>query len=488
MKAKKVIAAVLALTMVFGAAGTIVPNSTFFSTDITVSAEQVPAGGSFDESTGVLTLSGNITTDLIEPFMTQAGVKSIVAADNCVMPEDCSSFFDGNERGTEEDTHGKKHWQDLKTIDLSKANFSNVTNMSYMFAYIRNLDSVNLSGINVSNVKTMFGMFDECEGLKSVDLSGVDASNTENFAHMFSWCCSMTSLNLSGFKTSKATNMSSMFMGCYKLTSLDLSGFNTSKVTDMSYMFEGIGATSLDLSGFDTSNVTDMTAMFNGIDITSLDLSNFNTSKVTSMEAMFRWCSKLSSLNISSFDTSKVQNMSNMFELCTSLTVLDLSSFDTSSLKSNSSSMNNGTQNMFSDCKSLETIYVSDKWNLKEDVVSDNMFGTDNDHNTPPTLLVGGNGTKWSKDHINGDYARIDKEGQKGYFTDIKDKFKSSLGDVNADGKIDIEDAVMVINHVNGQKALTDDEAGRANVDGNSSIDIEDAVAIISHVNGVKSL
>lgn len=60
------------------------------------------------------------------------------------------------------------------------------------------------------------------------------------------------------------------------------------------------------------------------------------------------------------------------------------------------------------------------------------------------------------------------------------------LGDVNNDGNIDIEDAVMVINHVNGQKALTDEKIKRADIDGNSDIDIEDAVAIISHVNGIK--
>ena len=34
-----------------------------------------------------------------------------------------------------------------------------------------------------------------------------------------------------------------------------------------------------------------------------------------------------------------------------------------------------------------------------------------------------------------------------------------------SDGKIDIDAAVMVINHINGVKALTDDEYNRANVD-----------------------
>lgn len=68
------------------------------------------------------------------------------------------------------------------------------------------------------------------------------------------------------------------------------------------------------------------------------------------------------------------------------------------------------------------------------------------------------------------------------------EKKDAMLGDVNGDKNIDIEDAVMVINHVNGAKALNDEESKRANVDGNSAIDIEDAVAIIGHVNGLKPL
>lgn len=63
-----------------------------------------------------------------------------------------------------------------------------------------------------------------------------------------------------------------------------------------------------------------------------------------------------------------------------------------------------------------------------------------------------------------------------------------ALGDVNADGKIDIEDAVMVINNVNGVTPLTDDQIKCADIDGNKTIDIEDAVAIISHVNGINPI
>lgn len=67
-------------------------------------------------------------------------------------------------------------------------------------------------------------------------------------------------------------------------------------------------------------------------------------------------------------------------------------------------------------------------------------------------------------------------------------KPKFANGDVNGDGNIDIEDAVKVINNVNGLNPLTDDEASRADIDANKKIDIEDAVAIIAHVNGVKAI
>lgn len=65
---------------------------------------------------------------------------------------------------------------------------------------------------------------------------------------------------------------------------------------------------------------------------------------------------------------------------------------------------------------------------------------------------------------------------------------KVSLGDVNADSEIDVEDAVRIINHVNGVKSLNNDEFKRGDIDKNGKVDIEDAVSIIAHVNGVKAI
>ena len=56
----------------------------------------------------------------------------------------------------------------LKEIDLSSFNTSNVKNMSYMFYYCKNLKEINLSSFNTSNVENMSYMFDRCFNLKKL--------------------------------------------------------------------------------------------------------------------------------------------------------------------------------------------------------------------------------------------------------------------------------------------------------------------------------
>lgn len=58
------------------------------------------------------------------------------------------------------------------------------------------------------------------------------------------------------------------------------------------------------------------------------------------------------------------------------------------------------------------------------------------------------------------------------------------LGDVNGDEVIDIEDAVAVIQHINGMTPLKADEEERADVTKDKTIDIDDAVTLISYING----
>ena len=83
----------------------------------------------------------------------------------------------------------------------------------------------------------MSHMFSECTVLASLDLSKFNTTNVTNMSHMFSECTVLASLDFSKFNTENVTEMISMFYSCGNLTSLDLSNFNTAKVMNMSYMF-----------------------------------------------------------------------------------------------------------------------------------------------------------------------------------------------------------------------------------------------------------
>ena len=219
-------------------------------------------------------------------------------------------------------------------------------------------------------------MFNNCTALASLELSNFDTSNVTATWAMFQNCAALTSLDLSNFNTSNVTAMQSMFNGCSALTSLDLSNFNTSNATDISAMFSDCHSlASINLSNFDTSNVADMSEMFAScLALTTLDLSNFNTSNVTSMASMF-YGSTITSLNISNFDTSNVENFSEMFKDCNTLVTIYGGDWDTSSLDDDGG--------MFANCVSL----------------------------------VGGNGTHYNSSHTDSTYARIDRAGTPGYFT-----------------------------------------------------------------------
>lgn len=177
-----------------------------------------------------------------------------------------------------------------------------------------------LENIDFSEVTEMIWMFYGCSKLKSLDLSSFNTSKVTNMKNMFFGCNALESIILSSFNTSKVTNMYGMFYNCNALQSLNLSNFNTSEVTDMSYMFNNCSAlTSLDLSGsFNTSKVTTMLQMFWGCNVLqSLDLTNFNTSEVTNMNNMFRECKNLRTLKLSSdFVMTKVASKTGMFFQC----------------------------------------------------------------------------------------------------------------------------------------------------------------------------
>ena len=158
--------------------------------------------------------------------------------------------------------------------------------------------------------------------LKTLDLSEFDTSQVISMIEAFFQCNKLEEINLTNVDTSNVTDMSMMFCICSNLTSLDVSNFNTSNVTDINSMFsECKGLTSLDVSNFDTSNVTNMDYMFDLCsNLTSIDLSGSETTKLTSINDMFRECYKLKDLYIN-FDLKLISEYQReIFLSCRSLT------------------------------------------------------------------------------------------------------------------------------------------------------------------------
>ena len=129
-------------------------------------------------------------------------------------------------------------------------------------------------------------MFNDCEAT-SLDISKLDTSDVTDMAEMFCWCEKLKSLDVSHLKTSKVTSMYAMLKGVGAST-LDVSGFDTSNVTDMSDMFGYLpNVTTLDLSNFNLSKVTNMSMMFfNCKSLTSVTMMG-DVSNVSNVHAMF---------------------------------------------------------------------------------------------------------------------------------------------------------------------------------------------------------
>ena len=294
----------------------------------------------------------------------------------------------------------------LTSLDVSSFNTTNVTDMNSMFYVCSGLTSLDVSHFNTANVKDMSTMFMYCSGLTNLDVSRFNTANVTDMGYMFDGCSGLTSLDVSSFNTTNVTNMSGMFSVCSGLTSLDVSSFNTTNVTDMHSMFYGCSSlASLDLSSFNTVSTTRMHFMFKGCsNLTSLDLNGFNTAHVTDMGYMFDGCSGLMSLDVSSFNTTNVTNMGGMFAGCFGLTSLDISIFNTVNVLD--------MTKMFEECSAITTIYANDNWSNVNVMSGDGMF-------IGCTKLIGGNGTAYDASHTDYTYARIDKPGEPGYFTDM---------------------------------------------------------------------
>ena len=284
----------------------------------------------------------------------------IASSETIYFPSDSSFMF--------------RNYTNMKSIDLSNVNTSNVINMGYMFQQCSSLANLNLNNFDTSNVVNMTAMFMICLKLETINLNNFDTSNVINMSFMFMYCRALNNLNLKKFNTSNVVSMMQMFFECFNLSSLDVSNFNTSNVNIMTQMFTGVGLKStanevniIGLKNFDTSKVTNMKNMFeNGESYTGsgkltnetlAGISNWDVSKVEEFTSMFYGQGKnLTTLDLSKWDTSSATSFNHMFTDCFVLESLDLSNWNTSNVLS--------MYNMFDDCYKLTTIGDVSSWNV----------------------------------------------------------------------------------------------------------------------------
>ena len=349
--------------------------------------------------------------------------KNCTATDICLTSfktsnvTDMSSMFEGCSKLTSLDltTFNTENVQNNCSMfkdcsSLTSLTFGNFyvgfsTNLSAMFQGCSALTSVDLSKFNTANVIDMQYMFDGCKSLASLDVSMFDTGNVLNMCNMFSGCSSLTELDLMNFSTSNVQTMDNMFAGNSSLVWIFAdSKFSTASCTRGNGMFNGceslLGAINYDASKTDKNYANCSTGYFadknkgrntyvrlknrvltfyysyykqsgdyglnsgaqvpgwNGKSFTKVvfDKSFKDQSPWTCRWWFYKAYSLTSIEGIENLDVSGTRNITSMFERCNKLKVLDLSNFYTPNL--------NIMNNVFKDCYSLTTIYVSDKFQI----------------------------------------------------------------------------------------------------------------------------
>ena len=296
---------------------------------------------------------------------------------------------------------------ELKELDVSGFDTSNVTNMYFMFYECESLTKLDLSNFELNYVvPNVFGMFynnflesiiipkqfnDEAnknsflenlktEGLKFGKWKNVDTNQeydnvpdsiTESQKYQYigetktiiegnwgtcSWSLESGRMTITGgiIDTVKEEELP-WFEHKKEIQQIIITGkIAFQQETSFSRLFEDLrNVQYIDgLKQIDTSQINNMDSLFLGCkNLKEIDISNWKTSRVTSMMGMFEDCKSLEKINLADIDTSNVLSMAGMFYECSNLKEVDVSSFDTSQVKT----MNR----MFYLCDNLERLDLS---------------------------------------------------------------------------------------------------------------------------------
>ena len=427
--------------------------------------------------------------------------------------------------------------ENLTSLDLSSFNTANVTDMGFMFSECENLTSLDLSSFNTANVISMFAMFLDCKNLTSLDLRNFNTANVINMESMF-FGCQLTSLDLSSFNTANVTNMKNMFENCDELKTITVgSTWSTEAVTISTDMFancfkiEGGAGTTYSSSHTDASyahidggpsNPGYLTGATYDLWINGVQVTYANQNGVTgpgiSGSVTYDPSTNTLTLNNATIDRGElsVVAISTAYGAPANFKI-KLVGDNKILANSNSIAINakesqgftiygSGTLNsggaLYLDAHDHLTDHAAVSYIKDCSVYFDNILSEgyeecltiDNADVTTEYLSVGSdhNGYKgldlincYVASPANGvvsnyGYITVDGNEWQGH-VEIK---RSSIGDVNGDGKVNVSDVTMLINMILG---ITPVDAARADLNGDTKVNVSDVTSLINIILGVSS-
>lgn len=225
-----------------------------------------------------------------------------------------------------------KHYLDYIVSVQVDIDTSLITNMSNMFAHMKNVREIEFKRFDTSNVKSLDYMFGNCKYLTHIDLSKFDTSNVETMNGMFYSCEHLTGLDLHNLNLTKVKDMRDFLFGSRRLISINMDGLDTPNLLYLGQAFSHLGSLkSLDLSSLDFRNLTHCWNIFQGcsnLETIILPKHKLGIDNAEYITALFMGCTKLKSVNLQGITGNKVQSLMALFYGCGEIESIDLSNFN----------------------------------------------------------------------------------------------------------------------------------------------------------------